>query len=572
MRLHLVAAAWAAREPQSSGYSWDTWDLPHLREQAASVFRPISKLELPHTPYIESVPEGAASRAIAVVDRPAEVGSLVEQQSQYDREISDANNMEAYHVGDTNLPESQEAAPVDGYHDCAYKGENCHCDSGTVRYGARGCTLDHDLEESCAHKDQWTQPVKLGEQVSHITCGLSDVQKYRVWLDPVDGSPDPLMCQCLRREVTIQIDMGNIERSSSFIASQLETTHNMTEYLKVQREKSHSMFCLQSGGAVQSMLEVRDDSLVERDEVSSSAFGSDRVSGVIKPCLTDMQRQEGISQDEKFIFYKSTGQLKHVATGKCLSAEFTYAMPMVLFKDCTLKESQHHVQRWDIAFYTSSNFMEGKGYIKLGYGSHSRASYCLAITDSVLDLVKCISPQTIQWTVKAWEQIGISAGHKWHDCSAEDENCACANGEVRMGDSDTDTWTPGVPVDDTIVCSLSKLRSVSVPDPVSDATGNVKCQCRHDAYVDGDADPHTSRAQMLGETAEFKRNHAPGLVSEAKSMMTTGLVAGAALLLGALGGAFAFYKWKQKQDYGEEEWFDEEEEEEYDEEEYEDDE
>jgi len=586
--LILFAAARAAREPQSADYGWD-WQFPNLREQAANAFRPIQKLTAPDTPFIERLPDGVASRAIATDDGPANgagdgaadgAASFVESEyrpplggrgggiPQYRDKARSLPTVQ----GEMDLPEEMsDGAPTDGFRDCALKGESCHCDSGQVRYGARACTVEASNAGRCTHLDEWTHPNKVGEKTARLKCDLATLKEYRMYFPPEDGSPTPTSCQCLQRDVTIQIDMGRAS-SGKWVASLLEQTHNETQFMQVQNKVAHEMDCLQAGGFLESMLEVRDSALVERDEMMSSSTGGKDMSAVIKPCATDDERSQGAPDDEKFIFFKSTGQLKHFHTGKCLTADFVTAVPRVSLKDCTLRESQHHIQRWDLPFYEMPNFVTGKGYIKLGYGGHKRNAWCLTVTAQVADLVQCVGAASVQWTVKAIEQN--TGGHQWKDCASEGEQCICPNGEVRYGDADASEWTPGVPVDKDrtgksgAVCSLDGLRDLAVQDPISDATGTVKCQCRHDAYVDGDENPHTARSETWLEANEFERDHAPGMVSEAKMWIMSGAVGGGALLIGICVGAFMYYKWKQKQDYGEEEWFDEEEEEyEYEEEE-----
>lgn len=578
MRLALFAAASAAREPQSfwsaGSHDWSAWQFPNLREQAAHVFHPLQQLSAPDTPFIESVPDGVASRAIAIDDN---AGSFVEKtnvpserrRSPAEKKyVSDADRLsgKANEDGSFYLAEDTEAAPSDGYRDCALKDESCHCDSGTVRYGARGCTAFQERSNNCINRDEWTQPIKLGERVERVKCDLASMKEYRVWMRPEDGSPEPMSCQCLVRDITIQLDMGRSRGSSMLAATLLETTHNETQYLQVKEKLAHEMVCVQAGGVIESMLEVRDSALVEQEEVTSSTGSEQALTAVVKKCLTDNERAEGVSQDEKFIFYKSTGQLKHVQTKKCLTADFTTALPEVSLKECTLRESQHHIQRWDIPFYEMPNFLYGKGYIKLGYGSHSRYAYCLAVTSEVLDLVKCVGAQSQQWVVKAWEQSGSNpTGHEWKDCSAEDENCNCPDGEIRFGDADQNDWTPGVPAPSggATACSLKKLRDMAVPDPVTSTKGGVqvKCQCRHDHFVDGDEDPKVANAHAWQEYNEFSAEHAPGMMTNAKAMMMSTYVGVGALLIGCICGGFAYFKWKQKQDWGEEEWYDEEEEE-----------
>ena len=122
---------------------------------------------------------------------------------------------------------------------------------------------------------------------------------------------------------------------------------------------------------------------------------------------------------ETFVFLASSGQLVHQQSNKCITVDTKASQgdASVSLKDCVDWENQHHMQRFDVPFYTPGpeGFQSGTGIIKVGYGSHTNAAWCLAVTASSVEVRGCTSNSITQFT---WE-AGDSQQHKWLHCAHE---------------------------------------------------------------------------------------------------------------------------------------------------------
>jgi len=416
-------------------------------------------------------------------------------------------------------------APDDGYTTCANEDEECTCKDGEVRWGA----VDDNI---------WTMPTKIGEAET-VQCKLAKIQEKRVHYTVQDGNEEPLGCQCVERTMKISIDMGLSAVAKSLLE---KNAKDLSELIQMESKGGERKCLVPSTGS--SLIETAEDaeygSFAQRQRTGAGE------SVLIEECVD--------GDDQEWTFHMSTGQIKHMKSGLCLSVDWTGGTRKeVTLHECTGVENQERLQRWEAPMYIMPNFKSGEGVIRLGYGGHTDNAICLMTAGEVVYTELCSSDAISEWIMRS---IDLN-GHAWKTCGAEDQECNCPHGEVRYGDGEKNIWTPGVPIQTSIQCSLPTLQAASLPGAM--ATGGV-CQCRHDLIMDGNGDVKETAKQKAKEDAD-----------DMKKLMGSPItpIVGGALILGLItAGGVIMMKRKQQglldgEEYdGEEEYEEEEEEEE----------
>jgi hypothetical protein len=271
----------------------------------------------------------------------------------------------------------------------------------------------------------------------------------------------------------------------------LEQTHSLDEYLQVAAGGTSSLKCLKPSAASKSLVESDRDTLEQEFGASfvdnmglNGNYATNELS--LGACTTEDNVTTAVDAADTFIFLKSSGQLQHKKSGKCLTAlvGINTGDHTVALKTCTMVENQHKLQRFEAPAYTAGKDPDQRGPIRLGYAGHTLNAMCLTHANGNVDIGDCKDAGYPNWVL---EKVG---NHRWKKCSAVDEKCQCA-GEIRFGDVESQTYSAGLPTfkkTGTTMCSAEGLQMIALGDPAGSATDPTKmsCECRHDSFMDGD--------------------------------------------------------------------------------------
>lgn len=234
------------------------------------------------------------------------------------------------------------------------------------------------------------------------------------------------------------------------------------------------------------------------------------------------------------------------------------------------------MQRFDVPFYTPGpeGFQSGTGIIKVGYGSHTNAAWCLAVTASSVEVRGCTSNSITQFT---WE-AGDSQQHKWLHCAHENSivnpsttlsarhpgsmegsssSWALKHYEVRLTNSDHRATAPvPINVDEAHVngqqgyqCNIGTLRMHAKVSFSSDMAAAVQeeCRLRHNS-----TDYSSSRCQESSlVVCECKHDsfNTDGSTDAAPALSSShmGMIIGGAAAVVLLGGGVYFVRRRNQQ-------------------------
>lgn len=504
-----------------------------LREQAAERRMAVEPLAVDET-ELDLPP---ANDPLAVPKRRAEVhpdGSLAMSVMQTASGMSGRSRNSA-DDNEAELPES-EGAPKDSYEKCAAAGDMCSCEQGEVRFGSvkSGSALGRG--------HLFTHPVMLGDN-TEVQCSLDKLSDVALALPAEAGGAEQGACFCNTRLVHVQVELG----TTSFVELDERDDDETTTDVGHLCMTPGTATSLAERGAPRTTQEAQILALSQTLEKATALSGDD-FPVALENCET--------AADEKkdFAYLLSTGQIKHVDSGTCLTAEFDLALTpkQVTLKPCTLLDSQEVTQRWEVPFYLAPDFLTGKGSIKLAYGSHGEHGLCLNNDGHHLVLEHCDQEGTTEWTMSS---VG-GAKHQWAQCAVEGAACSCA-GEVKYGYSDTKHYSQPISMQGagsgSITCDTDTLASSILWTPDAESLDGYECQCRHDPVFDGEGD-------SAGTGHIASTNVASGNSST--------MLGGGAIGFLAVAG-LAFFMWKKKQSAYYAEFEEEEEEFEEEDEEYE---
>jgi hypothetical protein len=502
---------------------------------------------------------------------PGFVGVLM-QNAQ--REYKALKNKAEVALGLAEEPEeSGWGAPKDHYHDCSYVDSDCECDTGEVRYGSE---VSHSF----------THPVMLGHRKS-VTCTLDNLRELMVTVPDYEGPAEDLTCQCVERKFRFEFDLGAHAAASLAETDARSGTTNMMCATPRDQATDMSQRPDQNGQDLNSAGSLAQVSEMPEEDVEKAQKGGDFVAKaasvlhepgehsdiILEPCDDDHRAQE-------WQYVMSSGQIRNIDNGLCLTANFhsDRGIEQIQLRDCSLVDSQHLTQRWEVPMYTPPDFTDGNGAVRLAYGSHGVEGVCLSTDEVDIYLEQCAD---VVQSSGNWHWAAMN-GHNWESCaSAPDGACNC-KGEVRIGHEETDSWSAGVPVgesevdgfmvDNKMTCNLANMRELSMqlPDVGGATDANApQCQCRHDPFMDGEGTKDEAEERDIEEAndEDLSPHEKKKKDKEKKkgNMMPVAAAGGLLVVMGAAGFFFMSHKAGAHDQFGDAEYEEEYEEEEYEE-------
>lgn len=439
--------------------------------------------------------------------------------------------------------EHQLGFPDEGWTDCANQNEVCQCRQGAVRYGHRGVN-------GVRLNDVWTLPIHLGGDES-VQCTIGDLRAVRVRKKNQAGTAGTNSCECMERILKLQLPAHAgvastyLERGAGldeeFRAKNTSATPSgpYTKCLVVHDPGGNlgrGEVCQGTQGVTTSSGDVTfgGNEAIHKTSVDMQYQNANECTARVQPCST--------ATNDEWIYLRSTGHLRHLHTGHCLTAYAPQGTngiwyPTVRTTYCGQHESQVESQRWVLSSYADhANGLQTE--IKLGYGSRGNHPLCLwgvATTgDGVASegdgysyrLILQYCNRRVNWGRKMWNmEFAGGTSHTWAWSSVDNSPAGCmrniegsnpilegCRGELRWGERDTPqnfAEPIGIPMREgsastlrfprNLTCDVTEFRQYVVDyDPPSSSTEQQLCQCHGAANTPFDQGVDAVFSYVLG--------------------------------------------------------------------------